>query len=247
MQIKKQECEIKIKNLDIVGVNFLARSFFIKQLFIGSSNKSNSVDMKVLNEINLEIKHGEKIGFIGRNGCGKSSLIKAITGIYPPQKGSVKVTGKIAAIVEMGLGFDADMTGRQNIKLGLLYGNRLDEYNKELEDEIVKFSGLEDYIDVPFKYYSSGMQAKLAFSVSVFQDSDILILDEVFAAGDSQFIKKSSSMIKKKFSDSAISIMVSHSDDIIRDNCTRCILLDGGRIIADGSTEDIMKEYNKYN
>ena len=158
-----------------------------------------------------------------------------------------KVRGNFAAIIEMGVGFEFEQTGRENIKILMLYNNMLSKYSKKLEQEIIEFSELGDKIDLPVKNYSSGMVSRLAFSVSIFQDSDILLLDEVFAAGDSHFIEKSTNFMKDKLKNVPILILVSHQDNIIKENCDRCVLLKNGSIIADGKPDEILKIYNNWN
>ncbi|MBN8828329.1 MAG: ABC transporter ATP-binding protein [Sphingobacteriia bacterium] len=244
----QKSAKIALTNVDVTGIDCFARSFFIKHIFLNPfkfKNKKDKVKIPILKNINLEINHGEKVGFLGFNGSGKSSLLKAIAGIYPQESGKIDVYGTISAIIDMGLGFDGELTGRENIKLGLLYFNRITEYSKELEEQVIEFSELGEKIDVPIKYYSSGMISRLAFSISTSTESDILLLDEVFAAGDAKFVQKSSDYMKQKFQKSSISIMVSHAENIIRENCTRCVLLQNGEIIADGATDDVFKEYNK--
>ncbi|MBN9542336.1 MAG: ABC transporter ATP-binding protein [Alphaproteobacteria bacterium] len=233
---------VNLSNVSVYGIDTSSKSLFLKHLVLGK--KKASTDIKILENISLNINQGEKVGFIGTNGSGKSSLLKAIAGIYPPSQGDITVKGSVNAIIEMGLGFENELSGRDNIKLGLIYQGGLAHLTPDLEKQIIEFSELEEKIDIPFKYYSSGMISRLAFSISAFIDSDILLLDEVFAAGDVGFIEKSSNHMKKRLQNSAISIIVSHSQDLILDTCTRCIWLENGNIIADGDAEYIMKEYN---
>ena len=145
----------------------------------------------------------------------------------------------------MGLGFEFEMTGRQNIKMAMLYNNTLYKYSKELEQEVIDFTELGDKIDVPLKIYSSGMLSRLAFATSIMQHGDILLLDEVFAAGDKHFIEKSISAMKKKIDASQICIVVTHDQNIVREMCTRAILLQNGAIIADDTVEKVLQIYNQ--
>lgn len=238
---------IELKNVNVSGVDTLKRAESIKAMVFRRSEFSESIRIPILRDINLSIKNGEKVGFVGRNGSGKSSLLKVIAGIYKPQTGEVKISGRVAPLIEMGLGFENEFTGRQNIKIGLLYSGRLDSYNKAIEDMIIDFSGLGEKIDAPFKSYSSGMRARLSFSVAVFQKPDILLLDEAFAAGDAEFIHKSYDLMAKQFKNVPIAILVSHGQSMIEDLCTRCIWIDNGRIQADGAPKDILKLYLKNN
>jgi lipopolysaccharide transport system ATP-binding protein len=234
---------IEVVNGCVEGINNQQRVKSLKHFFINGGKLFPST-IPILNKINFSCRNGEKIAFIGSNGSGKSSLLKVIAGIYPLKSGTVKTSGSFAAIIEMGAGFDMEKTGRDNIKMLMIYNNMLSKYTKQLEQEIIEFSELGDKIDLPMKNYSSGMMSRLAFSVSVLQDSDILLLDEVFAAGDSHFVTKSTNFMKNKMRNVPISILVSHQENIIKDNCNRCILLQNGSIIADGNPDEILKLYN---
>ncbi|HJD64011.1 MAG TPA: ATP-binding cassette domain-containing protein [Rickettsia endosymbiont of Sericostoma sp.] len=241
----------KLVSIEIVdgfveGINNQQRVERLRRFLIkGGSIFPSSIP--ILNNINFSCKTGERIAFIGSNGSGKSSLLKVIAGIYPLKFGTVKVHGDFAAIIETGIGFELEQTGRENIKMLMLYNNMLSRYSKELEQEIIIFSELGSKIDLPVKNYSSGMLSRLAFSVSVFQDADILLLDEIFATGDSYFVEKSTNFMKNKLQNIPILILVSHQENIIRDNCNRCILLKEGSIIADGNPSEILEIYNSGN
>lgn len=240
------QASIKISNCYVNGVDTIKRANSLRNLFILGGSVV-SAQIPILKNISVHFKTGERVGFIGSNGCGKSSLLKVIAGIYPPTSGSVHVSGNISAIIEMGLGLEPELTGRQNIKLLLLYNNMLHLYNKELEQHIIDFSELGSKIDLPLKNYSSGMLSRLAFSATIFQEPDILLLDEVFAAGDSKFVEKSVNFMKNKINSTPITIMVSHSEQIIKENCNRCLLLKNGEIVLDGSPEETFTLYNNGN
>lgn len=235
---------INIKDGFVEGVDSIKRAHSIRDFILGKG-KLKSSKVPILNDINLEIKSGERVAFLGSNGSGKSSLLKAIAGIYPLKSGSLELTGNIAAIIEMGIGFEYELSGRDNIKLAMIYNNMLGIYTKKLEQEIIEFAELEDKIDLPVKSYSSGMISRLAFSISTIQQPDILLLDEVFAAGDTHFLKKAIKRMEGKFFSSSISILVSHQHDLIERVCNRCILLDKGSIIEDGEPKEILKIYEK--
>lgn len=238
------DSSIYINNVSVVGFNSSARARYLKHLILGKG-KAESTEVPILHDISLKISKGEKVGFIGINGSGKSSLLKVIAGIYPETNGNIQINGSVCAIIEMGLGFEFELSGRENIKLGLIYQGGISVYNKEVEQQIIDFAELKEKIDLPLKNYSSGMIARLAFSILAFVDADILLLDEIFAAGDVSFVDKSSRFMKQKLEKSSISILVSHTEDIIKENCNRCVWLEQGRIIADGSTYEVFKEYNQ--
>ena len=165
---------IKIDSAYVEGVDSLKRSKSIRDLILCRSSKIVS-SIPILHDINFIAKAGDRIAFVGSNGSGKSSLLKVIAGIYPIKSGKVHVSGKIAAIIEMGIGFEPDMTGRENIELALVYNGIIDQYSKILEEEIIEFSELGEKIDWPLKTYSSGMLSRLAFSISIMQDPEILL------------------------------------------------------------------------
>lgn len=238
------EAYIKIEDGYVEGIDSIKRARSIREFMLGKG-KLRAAAVPILNNINLEIKKGERVAFLGTNGSGKSSLLKAINGIYPLKSGNLTVHGSIAAIIEMGIGFDYELSGRDNIKLSMVYNDMLSKYSKKLEKEIIEFAELEDKIDLPVKSYSSGMISRLAFSISTIQDPDILLLDEVFAAGDTHFLKKALKRMENKFFNTSISILVSHQHDLIERVCNRCILLDKGNIIEDGEPKKILKIYEK--
>ena len=233
---------IDINSAYVEGIDSVKRSQSIRDLILRRGGKIVST-IPILHDINFSAKSGDRIAFVGTNGSGKSSLLKVIAGIYPIKSGKVSVSGKIAAIIEMGIGFEPEMTGRQNIELALVYNGIIDRYTKELEEEVIEFSELGEKIDWPLKTYSSGMLSRLAFSISTMQEPDILLLDEVFAAGDQHFLNKALVRMKDKFFSSPISILVSHQHDLIREVCNRCIYLENGRIIDDGAPEKVLARY----
>ncbi|MBO6108463.1 MAG: ABC transporter ATP-binding protein [Eubacterium sp.] len=196
-----------------------------------------------LRDISFEVKKGERVGILGMNGAGKSTLLKIIAGVMKPSEGRLKVNGKIAPLLELGAGFDKQYTGAENI---YLYGAMLG-YTKGFIDEkfrdIVKFSELGDFINVPIKNYSSGMKARLGFSVATVVEPEILILDEVLSVGDARFRRKCERRLRSMFDRGVTVLFVSHSTNQILRMCDWGILLDGGRLIANGSAEDVVRFY----
>jgi len=233
---------IILKNVYVNGVNTQARAATLKDWFVKKKTLS-SIKIPILQGVNFEAKQGDKIALIGKNGSGKSSLLKVISGIYPIHSGYLSVNGTISPLIEMGLGFDPELSGRSNIKLSFAFRGKLELYSKELEKHIIEFSELKDKIELPMKTYSSGMQARLAFSSVAFQDPEIFLLDEIFAAGDAGFVEKSQTFIETKIKDSAISILVSHSFANIKKLCNRFILMNEGQIILEETANNIMKKY----
>lgn len=196
-----------------------------------------------LKDVSFEVKKGERLGIMGLNGAGKSTLLKVIAGVLKPTEGKVSVQGSIAPLLELGAGFDPQYTGKENI---YLYGAVLGFPRKFLDeryDEIVSFSGLKKFIDVPLKNYSSGMKARLGFSIATLVEPDVLILDEVLSVGDAKFRKKSERKIMEMFEKGATVLFVSHSIDQVMNICDTAILLDGGRLIARGSAAEVSELY----
>lgn len=235
---------VKLENVTVRGVNTSQRANSLKQFLCGKGSlESNLID--ILEDISFEAYPGDRIGILGYNGSGKSSLLKTIAGIYPADSGGVNVKGKVAPLIEMGVGFEYEFSGRKNIKLALCYSGRISNYSKEVEEQIIDFIELGEKIDFPLKHYSSGMIARLAFAVSVFQKPDILLLDEVLATGDAYFLKKSYNLMQKKIEEVSITFIVQHSSDTIKKLCNKCMLLKNGKLLAFGDTDPIIKIYEE--
>ncbi|HEU5047838.1 MAG TPA: ABC transporter ATP-binding protein [Rickettsiales bacterium] len=233
---------IDLKNIYVWGVDTHARAASLRQWFI-HRKAMTSVRIPIIQGVDFAAKPGDRIAIIGQNGCGKSSLLKVISGNYPIHEGTRRVEGSVVPLIEMGAGFEAEMSGRYNIKLSYAYRGKLREYSKEIEKTIIEFSELGEKIDLPLKTYSSGMMARLAFASAIFQDPDILLLDEIFATGDAGFIEKSQNILRKKVDNVSIAIMVNHSPNEFTDLCNRFILMHKGRIVNEGSRKEILHQY----
>lgn len=196
-----------------------------------------------LQDISFEIKRGEAIGVIGQNGAGKSTMLKQLSGIMKPTSGSLVVNGRLSAMIEVGAGFHQDLTGRENIYLnGVILGMSREEVKRKFDD-IVEFSGLAEFIDTPVKRYSSGMFARLGFSVAAHLEPDILIIDEVLSVGDYLFQTKGVEKMKSIARSGATVIFVSHNLRAVSELCPRAILLKRGCLIQDGPTSDVITSY----
>lgn len=215
------------------------KDYLIKMI----KGKLNYQEFWALKDINLELHQGDRLGILGLNGAGKSTLLKVIAGVLKPTEGSVVRKGKIVPLLELGAGFDKQYTGAENI---YLYGAMLGyskEFIQEKYNEIVEFSELGDFIDVPIKNYSSGMKARLGFSIATVVEPEILILDEVLSVGDAKFKKKSERKIKSMFKKDVTVLFVSHSLKQVQRLCNRAILLEHGKIIAQGDIDEVSKVY----
>ena len=198
-----------------------------------------------LKNVSFEIEAGDHVGILGLNGAGKSTLLKAIAGVLKPTEGSVQTKGKIVPLLELGAGFDRQYTGAENIYLyGAVLGYSRKFINSKFK-EIVEFSELEDFINVPVKNYSSGMKSRLGFAIATTVQADILILDEVLAVGDAKFRKKCEAKIKEMFANGTTVLFVSHNLSQVKKLCDRALLLEHGRVAAYGDTGRIARVYEK--
>ena len=196
-----------------------------------------------LKDVNFEVKKGESWGLIGANGSGKSTLLKLICAILKPYKGTVKVHGKIAPLIELGAGFDPQLTARENIYLnGALLGHKK-AFMEMHFNEIIEFAELGDFIDVPIKNFSSGMAARLGFAVATIVKPDILIVDEVLAVGDIAFQEKCRKRMESLLQNGTTLLFVSHSSKQVKELCQNVIWLDKGHVVAQGRAEDIIQKY----
>lgn len=198
-----------------------------------------------LKNINFELGKGDRLGILGLNGAGKSTLLKVIAGVYKPTTGTITRKGNMAPMIELGAGFDPNYTGRENI---FLYGSVLGfprEFLEEKYEEILEFSELGEFIDVPIKNYSSGMRARLGFSIATVVEPDILILDEVLSVGDAKFRKKCEKKMQSMFDHGVTVLFVSHSLDQVKRLCNKAILLDHGEMVAIGGIDEVSELYEK--
>jgi ABC-2 type transport system ATP-binding protein len=206
----------------------------VKERIIHGGKRQATEDFWALREVSLTVRSGETVGILGRNGSGKSTLLKCICGVLQPTSGEVAVRGKLAGLLELGAGFQQDLTGRENIYLnGSLLGMSKREVDKVFDD-IVDFSELEEFIDGPVKFYSSGMYVRLGFAVAVNMDPDILVVDEVLAVGDERFQRKCLDRVDQFQREGRTILLVTHSADTVRSKCDRGVVLSHGRLVAEG-------------
>lgn len=221
----------------------------LKGLFVNVFNRDRTYEKQhVLKDISFEIKKGEFFGIVGRNGSGKSTLLKLLAGIYTPDSGHIQVNGKLVPFIELGVGFNPELSGRENVFLnGALLGFSRKEM-LSMYDEIVEFAELEKFMDQKLKNYSSGMQVRLAFSIAIRAQSDILVLDEVLAVGDEAFQRKCSDYFNNVKKDKTKTIvLVTHSMDNVRKYCDKVMMIRSGKVVAIGSPEDVANEYSLEN
>ena len=202
-------------------------------------------DFIALQHVSFTVEKGEILGLIGLNGAGKSTLLKILAGVLAPTTGKVMVKGKIAPLLEVGAGFDPELTARENIFLnGAILGHS-EAYMKEHFQEIIDFAELQQFVDVPVKNFSSGMYARLGFSIATMVQPDVLIVDEVLSVGDYRFQEKCEQRIRKMIEKGVTIIMVSHDNDLIQKLCSKVVWLDHGKVKAIGDTQEICSEYEE--
>ena len=206
-------------------------------------HRAEARTVRALKDLSLTIKSGERVGIIGHNGAGKSTLLKVLAGIYPPQRGRVTIEGHVCPLFAVVPGFEMEATGWENIRTrALLLGMSPKEIGQKI-DGIAVFSNLGEFLDIPVRHYSSGMFVRLAFATSTAVDPQILLLDEVMAAGDAAFIESARQRMNELMLRASIVVFASHSLDVLPSFCSRTILLNQGQIVADGPTADVIKLY----
>lgn len=255
---KTKEAVLKVETRDIdkklmIDVDHLTMEFKVtndkidtlKEFIIRTikRNKEKKEKIRILDDISFKVYEGDKLGILGFNGAGKSTLLKVLSGIYEPTAGSISIYGKIAPLLELGAGFDNNYTGKNNIYLNGAFLSMDEKFIDEKYDEIVAFSELGEFINYPVKNYSSGMKAKLGFSIATMVEPDILIVDEILSVGDIKFKKKSSEKINSMMKDGATVLLVSHSISQIKKICNKCIWLEDGKIVARGDVDEVCDAY----
>lgn len=243
------ETRIDINKIDMYYPSNIYNATTLKQQLFSwlklEKKKKELMDVHALKGLDLHITAGERVGVIGRNGSGKSTLLKTIAGVYPVRNGNVEVNGQIMALFDLVLGFDLESTGRENIMYrGLLLGAHPDEIRAKTQ-EIIDFSELGDFIDYPIKSYSSGMLIRLAFSVSTSLTGQILLLDEVIAAGDFGFRMKAEKRMMNLINEAEIMVFVTHDLEMAEKICNRVVLLDRGVLRDDGNPKEVIAHYKK--
>ncbi len=237
---------IRIKNVSMKFNMDIEKDFSIKQAFINlftKKKKKKNEYFWALKNVTFSVNKGDVVGLIGSNGAGKSTLLKVVSGVMKPTSGKVEVDGVISPMIELGAGFDQNLTARENIYLnGAILG-----YSKKFLDskfdEIVEFSELKDFLDVPVKNFSSGMTAKLAFSIATIVEPEILIVDEILSVGDLRFQEKSKNKMMEMIKGGTTVLYVSHSLESIKDLCNKVVWLDHGQVVKMGDTKEICDEY----
>nr|WP_296063259.1 ABC transporter ATP-binding protein [uncultured Mediterraneibacter sp.] len=240
---------IKVEDVSMKFNLGIEKNFSLKLFFINmfkpkkKDEKKENKDFWALKHVNFEVKRGEVVGFVGGNGAGKSTLLKVVSGVMKPTEGKITIAGNICPMIELGAGFDMDLTARENIYLnGSILGYSR-EFIDQKFDEIVSFSELQDFLEVPVRNFSSGMIARLAFSIATQVDPEILIVDEILSVGDLNFQQKSEAKMRSMITGGTTVLYVSHSIDSVRSLCDKVVWLDHGKVVMSGDTEKVCQAY----
>lgn len=240
---------IKIENVSMKFNLEIEKDFSMKQAFVNlftkKKKKKKNDDFWALKNVSFTVDKGEVVGLIGSNGAGKSTLLKVVSGVMKPTSGKVTVQGVISPMIELGAGFDGNLTARENIYLNGAILGYSKKFLDEKFDEIVEFSELKDFLDVPVKNFSSGMTAKLAFSIATVVNPEILIVDEILSVGDLKFQEKSKKKMMEMIKGGTTVLYVSHSLQSIKELCTKVVWLEHGKVVKIGDTKKVCDAYYK--
>lgn len=218
------------------------KEFFVRLV----KGKLEKEKQKILEDITFSVKKGESIALLGHNGAGKSTMLKILSGIYKPTKGTVKVKGKVAPLLNLGAGFDHEASAKENVYLnGAILGYSNKELHKKYE-EIVEFAELHDYMNVPIKNFSSGMVARLGFAIAINVEPDILLVDEILSVGDENFRKKCANKIKELKEKGITFVIVSHNMDQVKSLCQKAVWIENAQMMDYGNVDEIVEKYKKY-
>ena len=234
---------IKVENVSKTFYIPTERKETLKSYFLNPFHRAEKRRFEALKDISFEVKKGEFIGIIGRNGSGKSTLLKILAGIYLPDKGKVTVNGKIVPFLELGVGFNPELSGRENIFLNGTILGMSKKYLEKKFDEIIDFAEVREFIDMPLKYYSSGMQVRLAFAISIMSNGDIYLMDEVLAVGDTNFQGRCFEIFNRYKREGKTILLVTHDTSTVERYCDRAILLRKGVKQKDDKSSKVIKEY----
>ncbi|MBR0679528.1 ABC transporter ATP-binding protein [Roseomonas eburnea] len=220
----------------------------LKQRILASSplrlrkDEDNRIVVAALRDLSFTIRSGERVALVGPNGAGKTTLLRTVAGIYEPVAGQLSVTGEIGSLIDPAAGMDSLLTGRENVVLRALYRGMTEAAGRALAEEVAGFAGLGDFLDMPIRGYSAGMNVRLAFAMATAMTPEILLMDEWFLAGDAEFMTKAEERLARLVTDAEILLIATHDNAIVRKWCTRAIRLEGGRITADGTVAEILGE-----
>lgn len=242
-----KEIAVSVKDIHKEFILPQSKNSSFKQSFVNIVKKNNKVTQKVLDGVSFDVYKGDFFGIVGRNGSGKSTLLKLLAGVYVPTAGEIELNGKLTPFIELGVGFNPELSGRDNVYLnGALLGFNRKQMDA-MYDEIVEFAELQPFMDQKLKNYSSGMQVRLAFSIAIKAKNEILIFDEVLAVGDEAFQRKCLDVFERYKAEGQTVILVTHDMETVREFCNRAILINNGKLILDGDPIKVAQKYSKLN
>lgn len=238
---------VRVENLSITYRTTFERVPTLKSAVTRFGRGQRSVrSIEALKNVSFDVPDGTFLGIIGSNGAGKSTLMRCMAGILPPTRGRIEVNGRISPLLSLGVGFNANLSGRENITLGGLASGLSRKEVEARSEQVTEFAGLEEFIDAPMRTYSSGMYSRLAFSVAVHMDPDILMIDEALSAGDAAFKTKAAEKMQELRDNARAMFLVSHSMASIQQLCNRAIWLHKGNLMAEGEPADVIEQYNTF-
>src|SRR5580698_4031556 len=243
------DASVDARDVSVLFPLYHGNSRSLKKLLVAAASgrlaqdQRQRVVVRALSDINFSLKSGERLGLIGANGAGKTTLLRVLAGIYEPVTGHVRLHGTMNALLDASMGMNAELTGRENIMLRGLYNGFSWPMLSRLEEDVIEFSELSDFIDLPMRIYSAGMAVRLGFALATAIRPRILLMDEWFLAGDAGFMEKARQRLEEMVRAADILVLSTHSDEIMREWCTRVMWLDKGRIRADGVAAEVLDQY----
>jgi ABC-type polysaccharide/polyol phosphate transport system ATPase subunit len=238
---------IRVEDVSVTYRTSLEKKPTFKNTVIRMGRRQRTVrEIEAVKGVRLDIERGSVVGIMGANGAGKSTLVRTMAGILPPTEGRIEVHGKVSTLLALGVGFNKDLTGRQNVTLGGLAAGLSRDRLAEKYDDIVEFAELEDFMDMPMRTYSSGMYGRLGFSVAVNMEPDILLIDEALSVGDARFRKKSARKMKELCGQSRTIVLVSHALGTIHDLCDNAVWMHKGELKMQGEPQEVIDAYTQF-
>jgi len=243
------QARIEVEDVSVLFPLYHGSSRSLKKMVVAAASgrlgkdQQQRVVVRALQNINLRLESGDRLGLVGSNGAGKTTLLRVLAGIYEPVAGRLRVQGSLNALLDPSLGMNMELTGRENILLRGLYNGLPKSMLPRLEDDVAEFAQLADFIDLPVRIYSAGMVVRLGFALATAIKPQILLMDEWFLAGDAAFLEKAKHRLEEMVRGAEILVLSSHQTDIIRDWCTRVLWLDQGKVLADGSAAEVLPQY----
>ena len=245
--VPASEALVELRGVSLRFVSYFDKQYSFKRAVLDRvlrrESRAPAAEFWAVRDVSLRIEQGERVGVLGANGAGKSSLLRLLARIYPPTTGELRVRGTVAPLIEMGAGFNPELSGAENILFnGALLGFRRKEMLRKVEG-IYEFTGLREFADLPLKYYSSGMYARLAFAIATEVDPEVLLIDESLGVGDTAFVAKAKARVLGLLDRSNVVVIVSHDLASLRELCTRGVWMDKGRVVADGPIDEVIDHY----